>query len=82
MGGADPGGAARVISFSVFLNPYQMQVIGKLEEVHDVVKRTETFSVREFVLEIAQKQVKEAGYNEFMVAVNSQNANAIQFSER
>lgn len=29
-----------------------MQVIGKLEEVHDVVKRTETFSVREFVLEI------------------------------
>lgn len=30
-----------------------MQVIGKLEEVHDVVKRTETFSVREFVLEIS-----------------------------
>lgn len=30
-----------------------MQVIGKLEEVHDTVKRTETFSVREFVLEIS-----------------------------
>ena len=29
--------------------------------------------------EIARKQVKEAGYNEFIVAVNSQNVNAIQF---
>lgn len=29
--------------------------------------------------EIARKQVKEAGYKEFVVAVNSQNANAIQF---
>ena len=29
--------------------------------------------------EIAHKQVKEAGYNEFVVGVNSQNTNAIQF---
>lgn len=29
--------------------------------------------------EIAHKQVKDAGYDEFMVAVNSQNVNAIQF---
>ena len=30
-------------------------------------------------LDIARKQVKEAGHKEFMVAVNSQNENAIQF---
>lgn len=30
-----------------------MQVIGKIEEIHDTVQRTETFSVREFVLEIS-----------------------------
>ena len=29
--------------------------------------------------DIARKQVKEAGHKEFMVAVNSQNENAIQF---
>ena len=29
--------------------------------------------------ELARKQVKEAGYKEFMVAVNNQNENAIQF---
>ena len=33
-----------------------MQVIGKLEEVHDLVQRTASFSVREFVLEIGNPQ--------------------------
>lgn len=32
-----------------------MQVVGKIEEIHEIVKRTETFSVREFVLEITSQ---------------------------
>ena len=30
-----------------------MQIIGRLEEIHDTIQRTQTFSVREFVLEIS-----------------------------
>ncbi len=32
-----------------------MQVVGKIEEIHETMKRTETFSVREFVLEISSQ---------------------------
>ncbi len=41
-----------------------MQVIGKLEEVHELVKRTETFQVREFVLEI---QAQNSQYSEHVL---------------
>lgn len=41
-----------------------MQAIGKLEEVHETVKRTETFQVREFVLEI---QSQNSQYSEHVL---------------
>ncbi len=38
------------------------QIIGKLSEVHDTVNRTETFSVREFVLEVTSPTSQYADY--------------------
>ncbi|MGN0009888.1 MAG: DUF3127 domain-containing protein, partial [Marinilabiliaceae bacterium] len=50
-----------------------MQVIGKLEEVHDVVKRTETFSVREFVLEISSPSSQYSEHVLFQLTNNRTN---------
>ena len=47
-----------------------MQVIGKLEEVHDTVKRTETFSVREFVLEITSQSSQYSEHVLFQLTNN------------
>lgn len=44
-----------------------------------ILKEYQKQGVGKGFFEIARNQVKEAGYDEFMVAVNSQNVNAIQF---
>ena len=44
-----------------------------------ILKEYQKQGIGKGFFEIACKQVKEAGYDVFMVAVNSQNANAIQF---
>ena len=44
-----------------------------------ILKEYQKQGIGKVFFEIARKQVKEAGYDEFMVAVNSQNVNAIQF---
>lgn len=52
------------------VNDIKMQVIGKLEEVHDTVKRTETFSVREFVLEITSQSSQYSEHVLFQLTNN------------
>ena len=47
-----------------------MQVIGKLEKIHDTVKRTETFSVREFVLEITSQNSQYSEHVLFQLTNN------------
>lgn len=47
-----------------------MQVIGKLEEVHETVKRSETFQVREFVLEIQSPNSQYAEHVLFQLTNN------------
>lgn len=47
-----------------------MQVIGKLEEVHETVKRSETFSVREFVLEISSPSSQYSEHVLFQLTQN------------
>ena len=44
-----------------------------------ILKEYQKQGIGKGFFEIARKQVKEAGYKEFMVGVNSQNVNAIQF---
>lgn len=44
-----------------------------------ILKEYQKQGIGKGFFEIARKQVKEAGYDKFMVAVNSQNGNAIQF---
>lgn len=51
-----------------------MQVIGKIEEIHDTVQRTETFSVREFVLEISSPSSQ---YSEHVLFQLTQNRTTI-----
>lgn len=50
-----------------------MQVIGKLEEVHELVKRTETFQVREFVLEIQSQNSQYPEHVLFQLTNNRTN---------
>ncbi len=50
-----------------------MQVIGKLEEVHELVKRTETFQVREFVLEIQSQNSQYSEHVLFQLTNNRTN---------
>lgn len=47
-----------------------MQVIGKLEEVHETVKRAETFYVREFVLEITSQSSQYSEHVLFQLTNN------------
>ncbi len=42
-----------------------MEIIGKLYEKHDTVQRTQTFSVREFVIEI--ENPRNPQYNDFVL---------------
>lgn len=70
----------RIVGFMTCGKPYKPfkhyeQEVGLLY----ILKEYQKQGIGKGFFEIAQKQVKEAGYNEFMVAVNSQNANAIQF---
>ncbi len=50
-----------------------MQVIGKLEEIHELVKRTETFQVREFVLEIQSQNSQYSEHVLFQLTNNRTN---------
>jgi len=70
----------RIVGFMTCGKPYKPfrhyeQEVGLLY----ILKEYQKQGIGKGFFEIARKQVKEAGYNEFMVAVNSQNANAIQF---
>lgn len=70
----------KIVGFMTCGKPYKPfkhyeQEIGLLY----ILKEYQKQGVGKGFFEIACKQVKEAGYNEFMVAVNSQNVNAIQF---
>lgn len=70
----------RIVGFMTCGKPYKpfehyKQEVGLLY----ILKEYQKQGIGKGFLEIARKQVKEAGYNKFMVAVNSQNANAIQF---
>lgn len=42
-----------------------MEIVGKLFEKHDTVKRTETFSVREFIVEVENQRNPQ--YNDFVL---------------
>lgn len=70
----------KIVGFMTCGKPYKPfrhyeQEVGLLY----ILKEYQKQGIGKNFLEIAQKQVKEAGYDEFMVAVNSQNVNAIQF---
>lgn len=47
-----------------------MQIIGKLEEVHELVKRSDTFQVREFVLEVQSQNSQYSDYILFQLVNN------------
>ena len=69
-----------IVGFMTCGKPYKPfrqyeQEVGLLYILKEYQKR----GIGKVFFEIARKQVKEAGYDEFMVAVNSQNVNAIQF---
>lgn len=70
----------RIVGFMTCGKPYKPfrhyeQEVGLLY----ILKEYQKQGIGKGFFEIARKQVKEAGYSEFMVAVNSQNTNAIQF---
>lgn len=70
----------RVVGFMTCGKPYKPfkhyeQEVGLLYIFKDYQKR----GIGRAFIEIAHTQVKEAGYREFVVAVNRQNENAIQF---
>ncbi len=70
----------RIVGFMTCGKPYKPfrhyeQEVGLLY----ILKEYQKQGIGKGFLEIARKQVKESGYDEFMVAVNSQNVNAIQF---
>ena len=70
----------RIVGFMTCGKPYKPfkhyeQEVGLLY----ILKEYQKQGIGKGFVEIARKQVKDAGYNEFMVAVNSQNVNAIQF---
>lgn len=70
----------KIVGFMTCGKPYKPfkhyeQEVGLLY----ILKEYQKQGIGKGFFEIARKQVKEAGYNEFMVAVNSQNVNAIQF---
>ncbi len=70
----------KIVGFMTCGKPYKPfmhyeQEVGLLYILREYQKQ----GIGKCFFEIAQKQVKEAGYNEFVVAVNSQNTNAIQF---
>lgn len=47
-----------------------MQIIGKLEEVHELVKRSDTFQVREFVLEVQSQNSQYSDHILFQLVNN------------
>ena len=70
----------RIIGFMTCGKPYKPfrhydQEVGLLY----ILKEYQRQGIGKCFFDIACKQVKEAGYDKFMVAVNSQNVNAIQF---
>ena len=70
----------RIVGFMTCGKPYKPfrhyeQEVGLLY----ILKEYQKQGIGKGFFEIARKQVKEAGYKEFMVGVNSQNVNAIQF---
>lgn len=70
----------KIVGFMTCGKPYKPfrhyeQEVGLLY----ILKEYQKQGIGKGFFELARKQVKEAGYKEFMVAVNSQNENAIQF---
>lgn len=70
----------KIVGFMTCGKPYKpfrhyQQEVGLLY----ILKEYQKQGIGKGFFELARKQVKEAGYKEFMVAVNSQNENAIQF---
>ena len=70
----------KIVGFMTCGKPYKPfrhyeQEVGLLY----ILKEYQKQGIGRGFFEIARKQVKEAGYNEFIMAVNSQNVNAIQF---
>jgi len=70
----------KIVGFMTCGKPYKPflhyeQEVGLLY----ILKEYQKQGIGKGFFEIARKQVKEAGYNEFIVAVNSRNENAIQF---
>ena len=70
----------RIVGFMTCGKPYKPflhyeQEIGLLY----ILKEYQRQGIGKGFFEIARKQIKENGYNEFVVAVNSRNDNAIQF---
>lgn len=70
----------RIVGFMTCGKPYRpfgdyRQEVGLLY----ILKEYQKQGIGKGFLAIARKQVKDAGYDKFMVAVNSQNVNAIQF---
>jgi len=70
----------RIVGFMTCGKPYipfmhYEQEVGLLY----ILKEYQRKGIGKGFFDIARKQVKEAGYGEFVVAVNSQNVNAINF---
>ncbi len=70
----------RIVGFMTCGKPYKMfqhyeQELGLLY----ILKEYQRQGIGSSFFDIARKQVKEAGYREFIVAVNSKNMNAINF---
>ena len=70
----------RIVGFMTCGKPYKPfmhyeQEVGLLY----ILKEYQRKGIGKGFFDIARKQVKEAGYGEFVVAVNSQNVNAINF---
>ncbi len=70
----------RIIGFMTCGKPYKMfqhyeQELGLLY----ILKEYQRQGIGSSFFDIGRKQVKEAGYQEFIVAVNSKNINAINF---
>lgn len=70
----------KIVGFMTCGKPYKPfmhyeQEVGLLYILREYQKQ----GIGKCFFEIARKQVKETGCNEFVVAVNSQNTNAIQF---
>ncbi len=70
----------KIVGFMTCGKPYKPfghyeQEVGLLY----ILKEYQKQGIGKVFFEIARKQVKEAGYKEFVVGVNSQNTNAIQF---